>query len=130
VVKAPDDKILVIKRRGKWDLPKGKIEPGESNEEGALREVEEECGISNLELKKLITTTYHTYTLNNEAILKRTFWYDMEHSSNSKLTPQTEEEISEVKWLSENDINMVLKNTFPSIIEVLKKGDFLNNNIY
>jgi 8-oxo-dGTP pyrophosphatase MutT (NUDIX family) len=129
-IKAPDDKILVIKRRGKWDLPKGKIEPGESNEEGALREVEEECGISNLELKKLITTTYHTYTLNNEAILKRTFWYDMEHSSNSKLTPQTEEEISEVKWLSENDINMVLKNTFPSIIEVLKKGDFLNNNIY
>ncbi len=122
LVKTRENKILVIKRRGIWDLPKGKIEPGESTTEGALREVEEECGISNLEIKKLITITYHTYTLNNKRILKRTFWYDMAHNGNAELTPQTEEEITEAKWISKSDIKEVLKNTFPSIVEVLDKG--------
>ena len=122
LVKTPENKFLIIKRRGIWDLPKGKIESDESKTEGALREVEEECGISNLEIKKLITTTYHTYTLNNKRILKRTFWYDMAHNGNAELTPQTEEEITEAKWISKSDIKEVLKNTFPSIVEVLDKG--------
>ncbi|MEA3317437.1 MAG: NUDIX domain-containing protein [Bacteroidota bacterium] len=122
LVKTPNDEILVIKRRGLWDLPKGKIEIGESTKEGALREVEEECGIRDLKLIKHITTTYHTYLLNDKAILKRTYWYEMHHSGKTNLSPQTEEEITEVKWLTQEKTNIITENTFPTIIDVLNKG--------
>jgi 8-oxo-dGTP pyrophosphatase MutT (NUDIX family) len=122
LVKTPDEKFLAIFRRGRWDLPKGKLEKSEPPEKGALREVEEECGISNLQLKKLLVITWHTYILANQPILKKTYWYDMTYSENGKLTPQIEEEITEVTWLTKLDLPKVISNTFPSIVEVLKSG--------
>ena len=122
LVKAPDNYVLVIKRRGFWDLPKGKLEYLEKPEEGALREVEEECGLSNLRISHLIETTYHTYELKNNKILKRTFWYEMLHDGNETPTPQTKEEITEAKWIHRSKLQHVTQNTFLSILEVLKKG--------
>ncbi len=120
-----NNKALFIFRRGKWDLPKGKLEKGENPETGAVREVEEECGIRNLTIKKLLETTYHTYTLNGENILKRTYWFEMSHDGLQEPVPQTEEEITEATWIEPNDYEKIIKNTFPSIIQVLKKGNLL-----
>lgn len=117
--------VLIIKRRDKWDLPKGKLEKGESPETGALREVEEECGIGQLRITKPLGTTYHTYTLNNEPILKRTYWYAMLFEGNKKPVPQSEEDITEVRWFYPADLSIVTQNTFPSIIDILKKNGHL-----
>ncbi len=122
LVKGDNDTILVIYRRGKWDLPKGKLEKNELPEIGATREVEEECGIGNLEILKLLEITYHTYILNGKDILKRTFWYKMLHKGSQEPKPQIEEDITEAKWIKTDNLDEIINNTFPSIIEVLKKG--------
>jgi 8-oxo-dGTP pyrophosphatase MutT (NUDIX family) len=120
-----NNKTLFIFRRGKWDLPKGKLEKGESPEMGAIREVEEECGLSNLTIKKLLDTTYHTYTLDGKDILKRTYWFGMTHDGLQKPVPQIEEEITEAVWIEPDDFEKIIQNTFPSIIQVLKKGNLI-----
>lgn len=125
LVFAPDETVLFIKRRGLWDLPKGKLERNEKTEMAALREVEEECGVTNLMISDLIEITYHTYQLNNKNILKKTYWYKMSVEHKGKLVPQTKEDITEAKWIRPNKIDKITQNTFPSIIEVLKKGDVL-----
>lgn len=119
LVKNQNDEILFIFRRNKWDLPKGKIEKNETPKIGAIREVEEECGIHDLVINKLLKITYHTYNLNNRDILKRTFWYEMTYTGNENPKPQLEEDITEAKWLKKFDLPEVLKNTFSSIIEVM-----------
>jgi 8-oxo-dGTP pyrophosphatase MutT (NUDIX family) len=125
LVKSNDNKVLVIFRRGKWDLPKGKLEKGETIEFGAMREVEEECGITDLEIQKLIEITYHTYKIGDQDILKKTYWFEMIHKRSLKPKPQTEEEITEARWIDVNEITEISNNTFPSIIEVFKKGEIL-----
>ncbi len=120
-----NNKALFIFRRGKWDLPKGKLEKGESPEIGAVREVEEECGIKNIAIKNLLETTYHTYTLKGKNILKRTYWFEMTHDGLQEPVPQTEEEITEAKWIEPDDYEKIIQNTFPSIIQVLKKGNLI-----
>ena len=122
LVKNKNNEVLFIFRRNKWDLPKGKIEKNETQEIGAIREVEEECGIHNLVITKLLEITYHTYNLNSKDILKRTFWYEMTYTGNENPIPQFEEDITEAKWLKKSDLPEVLKNTFLSIIEVMKKA--------
>lgn len=125
LVKADNDTILVIHRRGKWDLPKGKLEKFELPEIGAIREVEEECGIGNLEILKFLEITYHTYILNGKNILKRTYWYEMLHKGKQEPKPQMEEDITEAKWIKTDNLDKIINNTFPSIIEVLKKGKII-----
>lgn len=120
LVKNKKGEYLFIFRNGKWDLPKGKIEKGEGIKEAAIREVEEECGIGKLKIGKELESTYHTYELNGKSILKRTYWFEMSCADESKLVPQIEEGITEVKWLSKNDLQQVFENTFESIKEVLK----------
>ncbi|MEA2106121.1 MAG: NUDIX domain-containing protein [Bacteroidota bacterium] len=127
LVKTPDERFLVIFRRGKWDLPKGKLEKPEPPEKGALREVEEECGITGLYIKKQLVITWHTYNLGNQPILKKTYWYEMAHSGNGKLKPQIEEEITLVQWMTKNDLPQIISNTFPSIIEVLQSGGVITS---
>ena len=78
----------MIFRNSKWDLPKGKLEVGENIQECAIREVEEECGISNLEIVSELSSTYHTYEMNGKAILKRTYWFKMNTNYDNKLLPQ------------------------------------------
>lgn len=113
------EEILVIKRMGKWDLPKGKLDSGESIEQAALREVEEECGITGLAITKSLPTLYHTYKINNHRFLKQTYWFAMETQYNGKLVPQLEEQITEVKWMKIADTIMPAFDTYASIRNLL-----------
>jgi 8-oxo-dGTP pyrophosphatase MutT (NUDIX family) len=90
--------ILFIHRKGRWDLPKGKVDKGETLPEGAIREVEEETGVKGLEIKKFIDTTYHILKRNGKYKLKETHWYEMYTEYDGELIPQVEEDIKKVKW--------------------------------
>jgi len=114
--------ILMIFRKGKWDLPKGKLDAGESIEECALREVREETGLKNLSLNDKICDTYHIYLQKNEQILKRTTWYKMTGTSADKLKPQKEENIMEARWVKEPDIASLAAQSYAAVREVLTKA--------
>ncbi|NVK28272.1 MAG: NUDIX domain-containing protein [Flavobacteriia bacterium] len=116
--------ILFIERLGKWDLPKGKLEEGEDIRECALREVEEECGITGHSIVEDLPNTYHTYKVGDVPVLKRTYWYWMRVDGQPELTPQTEEDITQTVWLKEKDWKMVEKNTYPSIKSLLETYRF------
>jgi len=115
VVKNSKDELLFIFRNGLWDLPKGKIEKNESITEAAFREVEEECGIKQLKLDKLIGKTYHIYKINNQYIFKISHWFLMHSDFKGELSPQFEEGITKVEWISEQNLSKVLVNTFANI---------------
>lgn len=119
LVKNQKGEYLFIFRNNKWDLPKGKIEKGEAIEVAAVREVEEECGIGGLKNVKELITTYHIYSLEEKQVLKPTYWYSMHTDDTSELVPQTEEGITQVKWIAPKGFDVVRKNTFPSILEVI-----------
>ena len=114
LVRNDRNEILFIYRFDKWDLPKGKIEAGESKEMAALREVMEECGIDEVKLGKALPTTYHIYEEKNRDILKVSYWFTM-YSEEKKLKPQIEEGITEVRWIKESDLQLVMDNTYQSI---------------
>ena len=114
------NQVLMIFRNGKWDLPKGKLEIGESVKECAIREVEEECGIYGLDIKEKLLETYHTYNLRGDEILKRTYWYKMKTDSDGELVPQIKEGITKVSWVSKDEISEKLKNSYGNISDVLK----------
>ena len=118
LVKNRRDEYLVIFRRGKWDLPKGKAEKKESSEETALREVKEECSLKNLSLEKFLTTTYHIYHLDGRAVLKQTDWYLMEYSGTKEPVPETREDIEKTVWMNPSRLKEIADNTFPSILDV------------
>jgi len=120
--------ILFIRRLGKWDLAKGKIEKGESLEQAALREIEEETGLKELILEEFLNTTFHIYTeRNGDRILKTTYWFLVEYVGEAEPVPQTEEGISEVCWKNEEEIkNTVLGNTFQNIKLILNQYWSLN----
>lgn len=114
-----DDEYLFIKRFGKWDIPKGKLEKNENPELGAIREIEEECGITNPKIESFICETYHTYLEKNKSTLKKTYWYGMTYSGDEELIPQEEEGISRVKWFKKEKLDKVRFNTYESILEVM-----------
>ncbi len=109
------NELLIIKRHGLWDLPKGKIEKGEGKKVAALREVEEECGISGLSIVSKTDKTYHTYQFKGKDVFKITYWYIMKYEGNEMLIPQTEEDITEVKWIARVDIKSILYQTYESL---------------
>jgi 8-oxo-dGTP pyrophosphatase MutT (NUDIX family) len=115
----PENEMLFILRNNKWDLPKGKIDPGEDEETAALREVEEECGIRGHVITRKITDTFHTYPLPNAKVIKTTSWFEMKLNKPVHLTPQTEEGITQVCWKNKYDLPEILKNTYGSIEDVL-----------
>lgn len=123
LVKNEKNEILLIFRRGFWDLPKGKLDEGESIETCAVREVQEETGLQNVHLISFICKTYHEYFDKwiNEDVIKETWWYCMKSSSNEKLIPQTEEDIEQIIWIDEKKMDKYLENTYPSIKEVIFK---------
>ena len=114
--------MLMIFRRGKWDLPKGKLDDGETLEECAVREVEEETGLCNIKLVSPHLITYHTYHEGTKFILKESHWYNMRVSGEQKLIPQTEEDIHEIKWVTAKDAQKLFPECFPSVIDVIKKA--------
>lgn len=125
LVKNAKGNFLFIFRNKKWDLPKGKVEKGEGMKEAALREVEEECGVKIYTNDEKLCKTYHVYTLGNKLVLKKTNWYSMTVKGEPKLIPQKEEGITKASWLSKVELGPVLKNTYPSIIQVLEAGKLL-----
>lgn len=111
--------ILIIFRRGKWDLPKGKLDNGEILEDCAVREVEEETGLKNVQLISPLSITYHAYHEGARFILKESHWYQMKVNGVQKLVPQTAEDIHEIKWVTADNLKTYLKNSFPSVKDVL-----------
>src|SRR5690606_38216232 len=120
LVENPEGKYLFIFRRGKWDLPKGKVDEGEKVRTAAVREVEEECGIRVDTVSGKICDTWHIYKQDGRLILKKTYWYKMELSSNQELIPQLEEDITEARWLGKDEFPLVRQNTFPLILDVIR----------
>ena len=118
-----NNELLMIFRRGKWDLPKGKLDDGETIEQCALREVEEETGIKDLELGAMLGITYHEYfdKYVNENVIKESHWYLMKAKGNLDTVPQTEEDIEKIIWADENAVKGCMQNTYPNIEEIIKK---------
>lgn len=125
LVKNNQNEFLFIHRLNKWDLPKGKVEFGETTEVAAIREVEEECGIRNLFLKDLIVKTYHIY-FQQDLKLKATYWYEMNYEGNESLTPQLEEGIGVAAWKNKAEIQGILTNTYENIKIVLKTAGIID----
>lgn len=112
-------KYLLIFRGGKWDLPKGKQEPNEDIRMSAIREVQEECGICNIEIQNHLCDTFHTFHRDNKFYLKKTRWYKMIYRGGCCCTkPQIEEDIEQAKWVDKESLHHYLKDTYPSILDV------------
>lgn len=121
------EEVLLIFRRGKWDLPKGKLDEGETIEECAIREVKEETGLKNVQITGDLPSTYHTYPHDGNVMLKKSFWFKMLADSDQDLIPQTEEHISEIKWVPVTELQHYLINTYPSVKDVFT--DFISGSL-
>jgi 8-oxo-dGTP pyrophosphatase MutT (NUDIX family) len=121
----PKGKILMIQRKGRWDLPKGKLDRGETPSKAALREVAEETGVDDLALGPKLLETYHVYTERKQRILKRTHWYRMRSSGKVALRPQADEAITEADWTGNRKLAERVRHTYPNILDVLSVAGLL-----
>ena len=119
VVSNKKNKRLLIYRLKKWDLPKGKLDKGENFKMAAVREVEEETGVK-VKLGKEITTTWHTYSIRNNPILKRNKWYAMNCLNDSKMKPQKGENIEKVTWMKDEQVSIAFNKSYRSIRYVME----------
>ncbi|MFO8054882.1 MAG: NUDIX domain-containing protein [Bacteroidales bacterium] len=115
------DELLMILRKGKWDLPKGKKEEGETPELSAIREVMEETGIDQPEVKSQLPCTYHMYVLNGQWVVKQTRWFLM-HAQKQPLVPQTIESITMARWVPHNEILLKAGQSFESLKPVIRSA--------
>ncbi|NVO04387.1 MAG: NUDIX domain-containing protein, partial [Bacteroidetes bacterium] len=111
--------ILFIFRHGKWDLPKGKLEVDETVEDAAIREVSEECGVSQLTITKPLQHSFHIYSLNGEKVIKHSHWFEMNCEDLSEPSPQLEEHITVAKWLNPEQTVNAMKNAYDSIRDLV-----------
>lgn len=125
IVRNEDGAILMIFRRGKWDLPKGKQDEGEDIATCALREVQEETGLHHISIEYKIGNTMHIYPMGSSLVLKYTAWYMMGGTKSEKLQPQHEEQIEEVAWVMPNHIGPLLRNSFETISDILIEAKIL-----
>lgn len=132
VVVNEKNQVLFIYRRKKWDLPKGKLDPGEDIKACAIREVMEETGIRNLTIGNLIIVTTHSYEENGMNMQKETHWFEMKASTvdNSTLTPQLEEDIEKIEWVSPENLEEYLSETYTTIQQVLNSWNRSRNHIW
>ena len=119
IVKNEKEEILMIFRRGKWDMPKGKLDKGESIETCAVREVEEETGILDTKLFSPLTTTYHVYDEFGKHILKESHWFSMFSPGKQKLIPQLSEQITAIEWTDKKRRKQLLEECYPLIRDLL-----------
>ena len=110
----------MIYRMKKWDLPKGKKEKGEKYRQTAAREVAEECNIS-VKTGAKICTTWHTYTMNKRAMLKKTRWYVMDCTDDAKMKPEAAEDIEDIRWMSRKEVYHALEHSYKSISYVFER---------
>ncbi len=121
-VQNENGEVLMMFRRGKWDLPKGKLDKKETAEAGAIRETGEETGLKDVQLVSPLITTWHTYHEGSRYILKETKWFRMKVSGKQKLVAQESEDITQLVWVKENEQKNYLANSFPSVRDVLIAG--------
>lgn len=119
IVRDQNNRVLAIFRRGKWDLPKGKMDEDETKKHAALREVREETGLDTLIIVRRYDKTYHVYTEKNAHILKKTYWYEMAAIKSEPLKPQAEEDITDIRWFEPDALEEVYKNTYTLIRRLL-----------
>lgn len=118
LVKNLKDEYLLIFRRGKWDLPKGKLDKDESFHDAALREVQEECGISNLEIVRPLLSTYHTYPYHEGLALKKTSWFEMIYKGSETPVPQYEEDIEDIRWVTGSQLKTFISLSYATVADV------------
>lgn len=121
-VHTEDDHLLLIFRRGKWDLPKGKVDENEEMKSCAIREVKEETGLFEIEIEKQLCITYHTYHQNGKHILKESHWYLIKSQKQTNLIPQLEEDIEKCEWVPVYQLAPYMENTHASILDVVNAG--------
>lgn len=122
VVRNDHNEILFIHRRGFWDLPKGKIDKGESPQQAAVREIQEETGLHDVILSGFLMPTWHVYEMDGRRILKKTWWYEL-HSAEKELIPQTEEDIEAAVWMSLNTFQSQPRKVYLTILDVLEASE-------
>ncbi|NIG57697.1 NUDIX hydrolase [Chitinophaga sp. Cy-1792] len=118
-----ENEVLMMFRRGKWDLPKGKQDPGEDLETTAVREVAEETGLHNIKLTGKLTETYHYYPMKNKKVLKHTHWYRMEFTGTELTVPQIEEDILDIQWIKPENVSKYLQFSYENIRDVFKAAE-------
>lgn len=116
--------VLLMFRRGKWDMPKGKQDEGESLEACALREVQEETGLQNIRLGHLITETWHYYSLKEKRILKHSYWYRMYFTGTELTVPQIEEDIVDIQWIRPDNLAKYMQYSYQNIVDVVAKAGY------
>lgn len=114
------NEYLLIHRLGQWDLPKGKLDKGERIEECALREVEEETGLQNIELGELMDISYHMYIMHDKMVLKETYWYHM-RAQKQALVGQLEEGIEKAVWVHAHNLTQHIRKSYKSIQYLMRK---------
>lgn len=120
LVRNANDEVLLIYRRGKWDLPKGKLDKGETLEDCAVREVEEETGLKGLRMGPSLMITYHTYHEGARYILKESHWFSMKIKGSQQLVPQLAEGITEIRWVKPAGLSAYFAESYPSVVDVLR----------
>ncbi len=115
-----DGKLLLIYRKKKWDLPKGKLDKGENIEDCAVREVEEETGVK-VKIDHKLEAVWHTYISNKKYILKKTYWYAMTCKSDKKMAPQLDEGIKKVEWMDLEQVRVALHDSYRSIRYIMQE---------
>jgi 8-oxo-dGTP pyrophosphatase MutT (NUDIX family) len=119
LVRHTEGKYLFIEKKGKLDLPKGHVEPGEEPEACALREVNEECGITGHSIVKALQPSYHTYSWEGISYLKKTSWFLMEYDGEMVTEPQIKEGITKVEWLSPDELNKIKGTAWLSLMDLI-----------
>lgn len=122
LVHTPENDFLLIFRKGKWDLPKGKLDAHEDLETCAVREIKEETGLESVQLEQPLCVTYHTYHEAGKHILKESHWYWLKSEKQPFFLPQTEEDIEKCEWVPTDKLAPYMDATYPSIIDVVEAG--------
>lgn len=127
VVQNEQGKILFIYRKKKWDLPKGRIDNGETLEQGSKREVKEETGVKKLKVGDLAGITYHIFKRSNRYQLKETFWFYMTTTFQGELVPETKEDITKAVWKGKKKTIKALEKTYPNIAYLFSNMDLIKS---